>query len=319
MGDHQSSHGIHRRMPEHAARVRLDRHPGPHDRVRVAELADDTVGIEALTVTEGLEKAPRRIESIPASCEAPHGKLGRDHPVLRRPTHVQRLGHRPEVHAYAGGRARRDGERVRDLGAIETKQPGRGDDRAERANGAGRVEALHVVAGTDGLGNLALHLEAREKRIEERRAGRMLPLADGQRCDHRRHGRVRQQSEDTVGAGRQLRVVPVQRMAARPVEQRRRGRTAPERLGAERGGLRLRVNCLNVAAQDTAGVLRRSGQHDAESVDDASLCDPDGLRRKIPPAGPADEIHDRARGALLVAHATLLRSPYNRLKRARTV
>ena len=103
MRDHQSSHGIHRRMPEHAARVRLDRHPGPHDRVRVAELADDTVGIEALTVTEGLEKAPRRIEGVPASREASRGKLGRDHPVLRRPTHVQRLGHRPEVHANAGG------------------------------------------------------------------------------------------------------------------------------------------------------------------------------------------------------------------------
>ena len=195
---------------------------------------------------------------------------------------------------------------MRDLSAIETQQLGRGDRRAERANGAGRVEALHVVAGTDGLGDLALDLEAREKRLEERPAGRMLPLTNGQRCDHRRHRRVRQQSEDTVGTGRQLRVVPVQRMAARPVEQRRRGGTAPERLRAERGGLRLRVNCLDVAAQDTAGVLRRSGQHDAESVDDASLRDLDGLRRKILPAGPANEIHNRARGALMVAHITPL-------------
>ena len=107
----------------------------------------------------------------------------------------------------------------------------------ERADRAGRVKAVVVVLRVDRLGDLALDFEADEKRLEERRARRVLPFGDGQRGGQRRHGRVRQQPERPIGRRRQLRVVVVHGVAARRVEQRGvRGRRH-EAAGAERGGL----------------------------------------------------------------------------------
>ena len=60
--DHQPPHRIHRRVTQHAARIWLDRHARPHDRVRIAELADDAVGIEVVAVPEYLQEAPRTVQ-----------------------------------------------------------------------------------------------------------------------------------------------------------------------------------------------------------------------------------------------------------------
>jgi len=43
----QRQHGVHRRMPEAAARVRLDRDAGAHDGPRLTERRDDALGVEA--------------------------------------------------------------------------------------------------------------------------------------------------------------------------------------------------------------------------------------------------------------------------------
>ncbi len=50
-------------------------------------------------------------------------------------------------------------------------------------------------------------------------AAGMLALADGQRRGQRRHRGMREQAEDAIGAGRQLRVVPVERVPAGAVER----------------------------------------------------------------------------------------------------
>ena len=88
-------------MAEHAARIRLDRHARPHDRVRVPELADNAIGVEAVAVAEYLEKAPGRIERVLAASEATRGQLCRHDAVLRRTPHMQRFRHRPEIHTDA--------------------------------------------------------------------------------------------------------------------------------------------------------------------------------------------------------------------------
>ena len=47
-------------MAKDAARIRLDRHAGPDDRVRVSKPTDDAIGVEAVAVAEYLEEAPGR-------------------------------------------------------------------------------------------------------------------------------------------------------------------------------------------------------------------------------------------------------------------
>ena len=208
-------------MAEHAARIRLDRDAGPDDRVRVAELADDAVGVEAAAVAEDLEEAPRRIERVLAAGEALAASSAATTPFCAaRPTCsglviVPKLTRMPEAELAAIASACAVW-----LGVEAQQLRGRGH-RAERADGAGGVEALLVVVGMDRLGDLALDLEAGQEGFEELPPVTPLPLADRQRRGQRRHRRMRQQPEDAVGARRQLRVVPVERVAARAVEQRR--------------------------------------------------------------------------------------------------
>jgi hypothetical protein len=199
---HEAAHGVHRRMAQHAARIRLDRHAGRHDRVRLTQQRNDARGIVALTVAEGLEEAPRRVEGVLAAREAARGELRGDDAVLRRAAYVQRLRHAAEAHANTRGRARGDRKHVRRLCRIQSEQLRGGDGRAERADGAGRVEAFLVMIRVDRLGDLALDLEAGQERLENLLAGNPLRLADGERSHQRRHRRVRQQAEDAVRARR---------------------------------------------------------------------------------------------------------------------
>src|SRR4029079_2199753 len=155
-------------------------------------------------------------------------ELRRDNAVLRRAAYVQRLRHAAEAHADARRRARGDCERVRDLLGAQSQQLRGRDGRTERADSAGRVEALFVVIGMDRFGDLALDLEAREERLEQLLARRARALAEGERGDERRYCRVREQAEDPVRARGELRVVPVERVAARAVDERRARRARLE-------------------------------------------------------------------------------------------
>ena len=177
---------------------------------------------------------------------------------------------------------------------IEPQQLGRRRRRAERAGGAGRMESFLVVTGMNRLGDLAFDLEAGQERLEKFPARHALALADGERGRKRRHGRVRQQPEDAVGARRELRIVPVERVAARAVQQRRRRRAGAEcardRTPWLRRGrpsrARRRAGCWPASCVEP-------GQHHAKPVDDAALRRWQPLRREMLEGCRADEVHDR--------------------------
>src|SRR4029079_9637589 len=64
----QLQHRVHRRMPERAARVRLDRDAGVDDRERFAERWDDTWHISA--TTQHLEEYPGAVERFVAGSKS---------------------------------------------------------------------------------------------------------------------------------------------------------------------------------------------------------------------------------------------------------
>src|SRR3546814_18470645 len=87
---------------------------------------------------------------------------------------MERLGHGAEAGADAGRHGGRDAERPRDASGVEPQQLSSGHRRSEGADGAGGVEAAHVVVGIDRLGDLAGDLEAGVdggEKSEERRVG----------------------------------------------------------------------------------------------------------------------------------------------------
>ncbi len=130
------------------------------------------------------------------------------------------------------------------------------------------------------LGDLAFDLEADQESLEKFAARYALALADGERGRERRHRWVRQQAEDPICARRQLGIVPVERVAARAVQQRGRRRPGTECRGTECRGLGVAVRLVHICAQDTACLLRGAGQHHPKAVDDAALSDVNGLGRK---------------------------------------
>ncbi len=154
----------------------------------------------------------------------------------------------------------------------------------------------------NSLGDLAFDLEADQERLEKFPPCYALALADGKRGCQRRHGRMRQQPEDAIGARRQLGIVPVERVAARAVQQGGRRRTGTERRGTERRGLGEAVRLVHVCAQNTGCVLHRARQHHAKRIDNAALPCANGLSRKICKCGRADEFHYRTRHPCLLSH-----------------
>ncbi len=146
------------------------------------------------------------------------------------------------------------------------------------------------MIGMDRLGDLAFHFEAGEERFEHAFAGRPQPLAHRERGSQRRYRRMRQQAEDTIRGRRELGVIPVHRVAAGGVEKRRRAGGRAKHLRAEDGGLSAAVGAPDVIAQNGAAVGRRSGEHDAQPVDDAAPGKFGGVGRHIPPARAGDEV-----------------------------
>ena len=186
------------------------------------ERADDAVGVEAGAEAEDPEESPRTVERVSAAGVATRGEFRGHHAVLcRAPTcsglvMVPKFRRMPELMLEAMASALR--QRV----AHSAQQLRGAGHRAERAEGARRVEAVLVVVGMDRFGHLAFDLEADEKRFEELRARDAEPFADREARRQRRNRRMRQQPEDAIGRRRELRVVEVQRVAGRAVDQRRR-------------------------------------------------------------------------------------------------
>ena len=111
------------------------------------------------------------------------------------------------------------------------------DGRAERADGARRVEALLVVIRVNRLGDLALDLEAREERLEELRAARCAAA-------RRRRARRRAAAWSGASAGRRCGPALVASCVSSqssawplvPLTSAADGRAGLERLRAEHGG-----------------------------------------------------------------------------------
>src|SRR5262245_47995242 len=101
MPRHERQHRVHRRMPKAAAWIWLDRHAGADDGPRLAKHSDDTVGIEA--AAGHLEETPGTIERISTRGKSLAREFRRGHTVERGSPDVQRLRHRPEADANAGG------------------------------------------------------------------------------------------------------------------------------------------------------------------------------------------------------------------------
>ena len=152
---------------------------------------------------------------------------------------------------------------------VQLEQPGGRGGRAKRANRAGAVESAGVVIRVDRLGDLALHLEANQKRFEERRARRADAFGDGEGRHERRKRRMRQQAIGAIGRGRQLRIVVVHRVPAGAVGQRgvgrRRHQSASNRarwLRSSRGRRRRtrgRSRCPGWSSRPGSRRIRRSG------------------------------------------------------------
>ena len=186
--------------------------------------------------------------------------------------------------------------------ALRSQQLRGCDGRAERADRAGRVEALLVVIRMDRLGDLALDLEAGQERLEQLLARHARALAERERGDERRYRRVREQAEDPVRARRELRVVPVERVAARAVDESCVRRARLERLRSEHGRVVPRVGAFDMRVHDLARGLRRAREQHAEPVDDAALRDRDGFGRESGEPRADDETNDRAGRGVLVRH-----------------
>ena len=155
-------------MAQRAARIWLERHARIDDRPRLSELANQAIEIGA--VAQHLEKSPLPVEAVVAAGETLRRNLRREHAVLARARGIERLAHRPEVHADTGRQARRDRQHVCQLRLVQFHQLAcrrRGAEHAERASA---VKAPLVMVRIDGLSHLALDLDARQVRFKERRA-----------------------------------------------------------------------------------------------------------------------------------------------------
>ena len=123
---------------------------------------------------EGLHEAVARLDHVG---RAVHAKLGEQRGLdafARGVAGVQALdvGAAIDEGEQAGGRARRDAERVGDLLRGESAQLGDRDRRAERADRAGRMEAALAQVGRAGAREADRDLVAGDDRLDQLRAAR---------------------------------------------------------------------------------------------------------------------------------------------------
>ena len=183
-------HGIHARMAEHAARVRLTEMPGFDDRCGWPRTRQGGRGRRR---RRRPGRTPTARRALVAAGKSARRQLRGKHADLRGAADVQRLGHRSEVDPNAGGQARRNRQHVRYLAFVELHQLGGRGGRAKRADRARGVEAVDVVRRVDRLGDLALHLESDEKGFEEREPDTPVRSPTASAAASAGSGRMRQQ------------------------------------------------------------------------------------------------------------------------------
>ena len=172
-------------------------------------LAERGVDLEMIALRGG--EALVAFERIAAGGEALGGEAGGAQAVLGRGAGMQRLAHRAEVGLQAGGLRGGDAEGDGELLVAQAEHAAGRGGRGERADRAGDVEALLVVAGRDEPADPAGGLVAGDEALDEQAARGLHLLAERQQGRHDGHGRMAAHGE--------VDVVIVERMAGRAVDQ----------------------------------------------------------------------------------------------------
>ena len=147
---------------------------------------------------------------------------------------------------------------------------------------AARMEATDVVVRRHRLVELALHLESGDEGGEEAApADAAQQFCHGERGGKRRHRGVCEQPVEPPFPLGKLRVVPVHRVAGRPVPQRREMGGEAHGCVANDTRLRCAADLLHVAGQHLNRGLLRAGERDTEPVEDAAARDPQRLGRDL--------------------------------------
>jgi hypothetical protein len=202
-----------------------------------------------------------RIEHRRGAGEALAREQCGEQPVHRGLARMERLRHRAERLREARRLRARDAERVRELARVEPEHPPRGCRRPERADRSRHVPAALREPLADHAADARRQLEAGDERGERVGAGGTPPFPE--REDDRRDG------GGAVEHGGQVRVVEVERVALRPVGERREQRARPRAAAHDR---RLRLPA-------------RRGDHRRDGV---------GERLDRPADGGAEPVRHRA-------------------------
>jgi hypothetical protein len=164
------------------------------------------------------------------------------------------------------------------------------------------VKARLVVPRIDGLGDLALHLDAQMVGEHDVGAARFRHLAHGERGGERRRGRVREQAVDAVRRHRELGVVVVVRVDADAVGEGREAGRDPQAAADDGGGTGAEREVGEMAPDELAALRDRPREGEAKAVQDRLPAEVGDIRREIGSRRAADELGHLPREAALRAN-----------------
>ncbi len=268
----QVEHEPHAGVGERAARVRLDRHAGEGERPRVAELALDRFRV--IPAPRGFHETAPRLQHDGRRSPAEAGEIGGDNSAFGRAARVKRLGHGAEVLAQAGGLAGAYAQRAARLLDVEPEHAGRAGRRGNCADRCGRMEAVVVVPGVDGLRQLGFRLDGKLVGGEHVQARAIVALAQRQHRRQRRGGGVREQAVDPVFGNGELRVVVIIGVDGDAV--RERGEARRHFHGGTDDGRALvgrNAERLEIGAHDAAGFRGIAGKREPQGIEYRALAE----------------------------------------------
>ena len=285
---HKAQHQVHRRMREDAARIGFDRHAGVGDGPCPAETLRHLVNADA--PAHDSQKAPRAVQRRRVGGVAPFGQKRGSHPVFTGAAHVQGFGHRAEIAPDARSKAGGDAEPVAQFTPLQPQKPRGGGKGAKGADGARAVLAAQIMLGEHPFGDLAFNLDPRLK-------GRHQPfaidaaqhLANGQRGGQGRDGRMGQKPVNMGRIDRDLRIVPVMRVARRSQHPCGHAHRNLDPAAAQKPRIRATTGVAGLVDQDMDGMFLTPRDEKSGGIQNAAMPDADRLGRDGVAAKPLDE------------------------------
>ena len=178
------------------------------------------------------------------------------------------------------------------MGVVQPHQIGDAGGRAERAAGAGGVEAILVMAGRDRFGQLAANLDADMVGSGEIRARACLPFGHRQRRRQHRRGGVHQQPVYAVGGNGQLRVVEIMGVHGNGVGEGGKPRGQAQLRAQHRAVGFGETEIGKIGVDDMPTLRRRACQCQTEPVQDGFAPEFHHVCRNIARADGGDEVGD---------------------------